>query len=237
PLATSEDHKFVAAIEKLMGQSIPRLEGEDASVLDEAPAEDRKRRDDRKRHGKDRDKSKGKDRKAEARGGRAPREDAKSDTASRPEVEAPAQAQAPARPPNQDRRDKGRDDRRRDREDGTPVVGLGDHVPAFLMVSFGTVKRAEGEAVSARPVSSERSMTEATPSVAEKPAPAKAEVKQDEPVAAEAQAEVKQAEPVAAEVQVQDPEPVTVVKEDPAPPAEAAETPEPAETAAPEEPA
>ncbi|MBM3548558.1 MAG: DEAD/DEAH box helicase [Alphaproteobacteria bacterium] len=104
-IATGEVGKFVQAIERLIHKEIPRVEVEGyAGGMLEAG-------DGRRRRGRGRSE--------------APRSEPPKERA-----EAPAPANVTPfrqRPPQQDR------PRREDREDRTPVVGLGDHVPAFLL--------------------------------------------------------------------------------------------------------
>ncbi len=116
-LATPEDGKFVSAIERLLHKEIPRVEIEGfAGAALEAG--------DGRRRGRGRGRSEA-----------AP----KSEPKRREQVEhteAPVANVTPFRPRHEDkpRSERNRDDRRRDeREDRTPVVGLGDHVPAFLL--------------------------------------------------------------------------------------------------------
>ncbi|MBL8689074.1 MAG: DEAD/DEAH box helicase, partial [Rhodospirillaceae bacterium] len=116
-LATPEDGKFVAAIERLLHKEIPRveIEGFSGAALEAG---------DGRRRGRGRGRSEA-----------AP----KSEPKRREQVEhteAPVANVTPFRPRQEakPRPERNRDDRRRDeREDRTPVVGLGDHVPAFLL--------------------------------------------------------------------------------------------------------
>jgi superfamily II DNA/RNA helicase len=148
-IVTSEDKKSLAAIEHMTGTPI-EYEGV-AEVADEGPSERRSGRGDRG----ERTRRKGGDRQGRtdrpAREARAPRdaeEPREEIREERPRAErparterpekaaAPARAPSPApsperRPPRQDRRDRpGREDR-----DDPPVIGLGDHVPSFLLRS------------------------------------------------------------------------------------------------------
>jgi superfamily II DNA/RNA helicase len=130
-IAVREDGKHIDAIERMFGKKIPRitLPGEpEAAVLDAAPqaAEPEQRRDggDRQRRGRDRGRGRGRDKDRERR----PEE--------RPQPQAPA--------PRSEGKEERRDDRRargRDHDAGPAVVGLGDHVPAFLLRGAG--KRAD----------------------------------------------------------------------------------------------
>ncbi|MFO1151305.1 MAG: DEAD/DEAH box helicase [Alsobacter sp.] len=151
-IVTSEDRKSLAAIEQMTGVPI-EYEGV-SEVADEAPSERRSGRGERgertRRKGGERT---GRSERAprEARGGEEAREEqprSERPTAERPRAErAPREAQterepkadrqpsqasaSERRPPRQDRRDRpGREER-----DDPPVIGLGDHVPSFLLRS------------------------------------------------------------------------------------------------------
>ncbi|MGL4974960.1 MAG: DEAD/DEAH box helicase [Bosea sp. (in: a-proteobacteria)] len=156
-IVTRSDDRLVSAIEKLMGQSIEwEGKGLDALPPSEAPADrgrgGREERGGRDRGGRDRG---GRDRSEGRRDGgrqeRRPREESaeiapeKVAASESPAIAAreatPAQpqrdkAQRPERhennTPDRNRRD-GRPQRREDEDSGPKVVGLGDHVPAFLM--------------------------------------------------------------------------------------------------------
>jgi superfamily II DNA/RNA helicase len=130
-LAAPEDGLLVSAIEKLIGKEIPRLTVEGIDMLELDSSGKRRRRgraqgptEERKRHGSERKKA--------ARNRREP---------AAPEVETPVSAApAPAAPASaapaklNPARENGHS-RREEREDRT-VIGLGDHVPAFLLRSF-----------------------------------------------------------------------------------------------------
>jgi superfamily II DNA/RNA helicase len=130
-LAAPEDGLLVSAIEKLIGKEIPRLTVEGIDMLELDSSGKRRRRgraqgptEERKRHGSERKKA--------ARSRREP---------AAPEVETPVSAApAPAAPASaapaklNQARENGHS-RREEREDRT-VIGLGDHVPAFLLRSF-----------------------------------------------------------------------------------------------------
>jgi superfamily II DNA/RNA helicase len=116
-LAVPADEKYLGAIEGLIKQPIPRVTPpmETAAAAEgeaEAPRERRERGPSRKRGGER-------------------REEARPEAEAKPEK--PAKEQAPRR-----EGERGRDDRRREgnRRGEAPVVGLGDHVPDFLMRGF-----------------------------------------------------------------------------------------------------
>ena len=119
-LGTPEDGKFLGAIEKLIGRDIPRFEIEGVESMEIDPSF--------KKRGRGRRSARG-DRPAKANGGgerpRKPvRPDSVSEPAAQPQVRRKPVSDKPARAK---RRKDG------DRRDDKPVVGLGDHVPAFLL--------------------------------------------------------------------------------------------------------
>jgi superfamily II DNA/RNA helicase len=125
-LAAPEDGLLVSAIEKLIGKEIPRLTVEGIDMLELDSSGKRRRRgraqsptEERKRHGSERKKA--------AKSRREP---------AVPEVETPVSAApAPAAPAKLNPARENGHSRREEREDRT-VIGLGDHVPAFLLRSF-----------------------------------------------------------------------------------------------------
>jgi superfamily II DNA/RNA helicase len=148
-LAAPEDGPAVAAIEKLIGKAIPRVEVEGMESL-ELDMSGRRRRRGRGQPRQDERKSRGADRKpAEKRRRREPKEEE-----PRIEMAAPAEAAAtvamqaqdprPSRPEPQ--RDRSDNRRRKDEGGEKAVVGLGDHVPAFLMRTYKVPAR-KAEAV------------------------------------------------------------------------------------------
>jgi superfamily II DNA/RNA helicase len=130
-LAAPEDGLLVSAIEKLIGKEIPRLTVEGIDMLELDSSGKRRRRgraqgptEERKRHGSERKKA-AKSRREPA----AP--EVETHVSAAPVSAAPASA-APAK--LNPARENGHS-RREEREDRT-VIGLGDHVPAFLLRSF-----------------------------------------------------------------------------------------------------
>ncbi|WP_408901890.1 DEAD/DEAH box helicase [Roseococcus thiosulfatophilus] len=168
-IATADDAKLVAAIEKLTGAPIPRLEVEGLDpVTDEelAEAATRKRGRPGSSSSSSRSDSRGGDRGRGSRD-RGPRRD----SAPRPaREEAPARDEG-ARPPRRAEGDRGRrddsprppreeaprmrderprrddrGDRGRDRDDMGPAVrGFGDSVPAFMLIPIPRPKRETAE--------------------------------------------------------------------------------------------
>jgi superfamily II DNA/RNA helicase len=130
-LAAPEDGLLVSAIEKLIGKEIPRLTVEGIDML-ELDSSGKRRRRGRAQGATEERKRQGSERKKAARSRREP---------AAPEVERPVSAApAPAAPASaapaklNPARENGHS-RREEREDRT-VIGLGDHVPAFLLRSF-----------------------------------------------------------------------------------------------------
>ena len=150
-IATPADGKYLSAIESLVKMAIPRGSLPEGALDDAGDRPDRAREE----RGGSRSRSRGGERGGERREDRAPRPP-REDRAPRPEVvtEAPAVVEdRPARPERAERaerpapaaRPERRDDRRDDRRDrgdrGGPrddarVVGMGDHVPDFILRSF-----------------------------------------------------------------------------------------------------
>lgn len=147
-IAVPSDAKYLAAIESLVKQEIPRAplpEGLDLASAgsDRPPREERSPRS-RSRDG-ERDR---RERKPKPHGEEAPMQPLVPTTEAAPEErreERRAEPREERRSSGRDRgerrdtREPGRDDRRppRDRrDDGPSVVGLGDHVPDFLTRSF-----------------------------------------------------------------------------------------------------
>ena len=163
-IATPSDEKYLAAVEGLIRKSIPRIE---APGLDREIAA-------AKAMPKPRDEAEAAGERRGRRGGRNPRRgsgEGREAAAAAPVAAAvaapfaspvatpepaaeaaPVQASAPvappaaapAREPKADRREDRRDDRRRGRE--PVVVGMGDHVPEFLMRAFRSTTTSDTEA-------------------------------------------------------------------------------------------
>ncbi len=137
-IATPFDDKYLTSIENLVKQQIPRGTLPEGFALPE-PREraERERRDDRR----------GKSKLAEA-----PREERRDERAPRPAAAAPAphvhhHGTSPHTHHREERREERRDDRRDDRRDRNRhdrddrVVGMGDHVPDFILRSFKLAER------------------------------------------------------------------------------------------------
>jgi superfamily II DNA/RNA helicase len=137
-LATREDGKYLAAIEKLIGNpipteeaAVPEAEAAPAEAQIDAEGEEQKepRRSRSRRGGRDRNKT--------------AKEDVEVQTAEKAEKhDAPAEKQQQAKTEEKpSRRGSGRD-----RDDDRPVVGLGDHVPAFILRAVKLPKKTTKEA-------------------------------------------------------------------------------------------
>ena len=146
-LATPADGKYLTAIESLIKLTIPRGEVP-AGALDEVSDRPDRPRDDsrsRSRDGKrDSGRSRGGDRRDTPREDqRPPREDNRADARPAREERNEERAPRPERserpePRRDDRREDRRSDERRDRpgREESRVVGMGDHVPDFILRSF-----------------------------------------------------------------------------------------------------
>ena len=151
-ISTPADGKYLSAIESLVKLAIPRGEMPEDALADvsdrpERPREERRERD---RGGRGR----GERRDSAPREDRAPRPPRDEPRAERPAAEdrpvaasvaaaAAVAAERPARPERGERpdyrRERGNDrshDRGSHRDTGPAVVGMGDHVPDFILRSF-----------------------------------------------------------------------------------------------------
>jgi len=142
-LATPDDFRFVSAIEKILNKEIPRytVEGVEDAAFDPDEVAGKKRR---RKPGND---NAGRERKPIQKTARPVRDAATVMEIGEPQPVAVLPMARPDVPvadrrrfERDDRRDGGdrRDDRRRREyrrpiEDDEPVIGLGDHVPAFLL--------------------------------------------------------------------------------------------------------
>jgi len=127
-IAVPADDKYLANIESLIKQPIPRADAP-AVEFDDSP--DRgEHRQPRSRHS------------SRERGPRRDQHRAEPHRAEAPRIEAEAEAPPPRR--EEPRREPRRDDRRdRRRDEGPSVAGMGDHVPDFILRSFARVAALE----------------------------------------------------------------------------------------------
>ena len=143
-LAAPEDGLGVAAIEKLIGREIPRIavDGMDSPELD---LSGRRRRRGRSQPPAEERKTRGRDRKPADRPRR--REPERKEETRIEAAAAVAPVPNPTPTPRPQRTEPVRSQRRGKPEaEGPTVVGLGDHVPAFLMRSYKVPAR-KAEAV------------------------------------------------------------------------------------------
>jgi len=144
-LAVADDARYIAAIEKLIGRKIPRIDALGASVSDDAPGE---------AIGQEaKEASTEKAPRKSSRGGRRRRGKSAVEPveAQEPPEEKPAPEEAeavpevgetaPPRPAQRKRRDDRGGERAARGAKKAPVVGLGDHVPAFLLRSYKDRKK------------------------------------------------------------------------------------------------
>ncbi|WP_421860965.1 DEAD/DEAH box helicase [Parvibaculum sp.] len=144
--ATREDGKYLAAIEKLIGSPIPAQESEAEPENAAAPAEAEPVSEGEEQKEERRSRSR--------RGGRGRNKAARAETV---EAVAAEQDAAPEQQPEAEKAEEkkaetkkteekpSRRSRGRDRDDDEPVVGLGDHVPAFILRPVKLPKKATKE--------------------------------------------------------------------------------------------
>jgi superfamily II DNA/RNA helicase len=130
-LGTRDDTKFIAAIEHLIGKPIPRFTIE-GMAPDAAPAE----AEGHEKRGRGRRDQRGRPKRGERRD--RPRPERVPEAPAAPELPAERELQRPAAVAPLPAPDKRRDqpqqrNRDRDRDDGPTPIGMGDHVPAFLL--------------------------------------------------------------------------------------------------------
>ncbi|ACK49923.1 DEAD/DEAH box helicase domain protein [Methylocella silvestris BL2] len=127
-IVTKADQKHIAEIEKLIGRSIDFLDGKTMADVTEDGAEEAPERDERRpRRGERRSAP------AEAEAPRSRRREKPEGARQQPQppamAAAPAQAARSAAPPAPAREQR----KPRREDDNAPVVGMGDHVPMFLL--------------------------------------------------------------------------------------------------------
>jgi superfamily II DNA/RNA helicase len=137
-IAAPLDKKYLDRIEEMLGKQIDRIEipGQPAAPADEAVPEARERKPRRRRE------EKSSEQKASTPEATAPEADAVAEAAP---AEAPKKSAARSKPDPAAKRSDGGKGRGRGRGDGRrdgQVIGMGDHVPAFLM---RPVRLAEAE--------------------------------------------------------------------------------------------
>ena len=140
-LATREDSKYIAGVESLIGRKIPRYDIPDVKTGDVETEED----DGGRTRGRGRGRGRGRDEKPAAKKPAAKKTEARKTEAKKPEVQEsaavkpddinPDEAEPKARKPRSKGAAKAAPKARggKGSRDDKPVVGLGDHVPAFML--------------------------------------------------------------------------------------------------------
>ncbi len=157
-IAMPSDDKYLAAIEQLLKTSLPRVDAPAGFATGDAPARDERKADDspaedRKGGSRERTRRRRRDEprpEAETAAPPAPvattaepeaRMEPKPQPEPRPEPEARAEQPRREEPRKDDRRGDRRDGRRgRDQDNrGSQVMGMGDHVPQFMLVELRSI--------------------------------------------------------------------------------------------------
>ena len=122
-LATKEDDKFIASIERMMGTKIPRFDISETAKVAKAPEEtnDTVTADAEKSPTEASEKPTQRAKKPKRSGEKAPSEPATETATDTPKDSVKAEKAKPAKKPAEAK------------SDDAPVVGLGDHMPAFLL--------------------------------------------------------------------------------------------------------
>ncbi|QEN90611.1 DEAD/DEAH box helicase [Labrys sp. KNU-23] len=137
-LVSSADGKHVAAIETLIGNKIPftgdppPIEGDDEEEIRERPRRGRRERGAKSEEPRSQDKpreAKSRDAKSRDTGSRRERDA----NPARERDEAPKAPRHEPQPTSEQRRPQSSRPHRRDEDDGPVVIGMGDHVPSFLL--------------------------------------------------------------------------------------------------------
>jgi superfamily II DNA/RNA helicase len=124
-IATPEDSKYVTAIERLIDTPLPRmtLDGIESAEL-QSPSRDRRKAGGRQRGAEADTRPPREDTRSPREDARPPREDTRPPRETESRQKQPSQSAGPkprpSRPPRREEPDK-------------PVVGMGDHVPAFML--------------------------------------------------------------------------------------------------------
>jgi len=135
-IATSLDRKYVAAIEKLIGQPIAEAEVDPSSERAAAFSSGRSERSEKPSRRRSGERSPRREREeTHTDDVQASAEEAPSRSERKAPAEAPAarRAETPSEEPRRRDRDRRRGGRNREEVDDAPVIGLGDHVPSFLL--------------------------------------------------------------------------------------------------------
>ena len=152
-LCLSHEEKYLDKIEELVKKKIPRVAppnaagevSEDKSGGRRSKAKDKPAKEAQEKPAR---KSREVSRKSTQKDKAEPAETVAEKPEQAEAAEAPAAKQERKAPKRDNKRDQGRGDNRRDsgrdtnRGGGKPVVGLGDHVPAFIMQEFPVIKKS-----------------------------------------------------------------------------------------------
>ncbi|RWR52980.1 DEAD/DEAH box helicase [Sinirhodobacter ferrireducens] len=149
-IATPSDEKYLGAIEHLVKITIPRAEAPEGFTLSDAAHREPKVYEEKDGRSSSRGGSRSRTR---SRSRDRDRDEARPAPAAEPVVEAVVEAPVAEAPKREERRDERREERRddrrerdrsrpRDRDTGPVVVGMGDHVPDFLLRPFRPSKPA-----------------------------------------------------------------------------------------------
>nr|WP_265499211.1 DEAD/DEAH box helicase [Paracoccus beibuensis] len=142
-ISTPSDEKYLTAIESLLKKSLPRVEipaGFAPSDVVAAPAEREERRGGSRERGRRRRRDEDRpEAVAEPAASEANRSRPEPRPEPRPESRSEARKDEPRREERRgDRRDgrRGRDQDGRGHDRGQPIVGMGDHIPQFMLVEI-----------------------------------------------------------------------------------------------------
>lgn len=238
-VATPSDEKLLAAIENLVKQTLPRVPAPEGFELSQASQDAPRPREDRKDGRNPRRRGRRGDERPEER--REERREPKPAPAPVAEQRSPEHREAPKQQPEQARddqrgRDRGRDRRGRGHDDGRGhvVVGMGDHVPQFMLVALRPLESLTDEQEPAAPAPAKAAPRAEAQPVAETPVEAPAEAAAIEVTATEvkkpARTRRKKPEPEVAEADAAvAPKKATRSRKKPAEPTEAVAETAPAE--------
>ena len=152
-IALPEDGKYVALIEKMIGNPIPRLSAEGMEAADLAAPSGRRRRSGKAKA----EPKRPEDKRSEAKRAEPKQPEARPAEEERPEKERPSEprsretrseeSRSQPRPEARTAPAKGESRRggaksRPPREPDPPVTGMGDHVPAFMLLEIKLPKKA-----------------------------------------------------------------------------------------------
>ncbi len=177
-IATPSDEKYLSAIENLVKQTLPRAplpEGFTLSETDRPAGRDDRRPARDKTHGRDRSRGRDEERR-EPREERAPEPVAREEARREPAREDRREDRRDDRREDrntdrrEDRRDQNRERRgRRDDHRGPAVMGMGDHVPEFMLVELRRALASTSQESDDKPRPAEAAQPVAAEAPADKP--------------------------------------------------------------------